>query len=344
MFCQYCGQENSDKNSFCIRCGRPLNDNTSEAGGEKRTVSLEEFERKLSNALKSGAGSIQNAAKEMKKEDIFKYSKIAYFISAIVALFSPFLPFVSVGAFGISYNINFIYTSEYGDGQVLDGVFLIGLAVLALIMLKFDKKPGMAITGAISAFLIIFEITQMNRMISEVGSRYAKAGAGFYLCCISSFVLCSSGILYYVLDRKLNPKLTSTNAMQMNAAHKDAKERQHETWVSEADKLDEGFYYDEKYSSAEEAAFAQKFWEQRRADLWAEREAEENDPRVSEADKLKARVVGHDVGSDDKSSESKAVHMIRSYEGLSQEDIDDGFYIEYSEEEYRALQQRAREQ
>lgn len=180
MYCKNCGEMIPDGTRFCSKCGSRVDENSDVAN---------------SNKIKNDLVSYMN---NLDKNSIIRYSKLAFLISSILAIMSTFLPYIKASAFGFSMSINFIRISGKlaGGAKFLDGIILIVLAIVAIYLWKKDLKRGMLIVGAISSIFMIYEIFKISKVMDEMGI-IAHAGLGFYLCCISSFIMFASSFIYY---------------------------------------------------------------------------------------------------------------------------------------------------
>ena len=112
--------------------------------------------------------------------------RIFLFVTMIVSILACFLPILSVSVFGVSLSVNYVYNS----GNVADGIFVVGLQIIAIILLSLKKRKAVCVFEIISA--IVFGITAYNLFdrTSKVssGSIFDFLGIGFYLLLISLIV------------------------------------------------------------------------------------------------------------------------------------------------------------
>ena len=115
---------------------------------------------------------------------------IFLYISMIISIVACFLPILSVSFLGTSYSINYVYN----NGEVADGIFIVGIQFLAIISLLIKKKTAVAALEIIAVFVFGYTVYNMFTKISSSLkiSIYSFLGAGFYILAIA---LLSSAIL-----------------------------------------------------------------------------------------------------------------------------------------------------
>lgn len=225
--CPECGEENNEEAMFCGVCGHSLRDPSEKGRGTRKEIRFEDMGQQMGKKVdalaKSGNTKVKNFADSMDDEKTIECSKMAYIISAGVAVIAPFLPFISFEAFGRSMHFNYLKISAeiIGAGTFwLDGILLVFLGALAILFWRLDEKVAMLAVGAVSAFFGFLEIVQLYQMKSftglqlgelndlfdtQLGANFAKVGIGFYLSMLACFgLLIASGIYYYKLKDKEN--------------------------------------------------------------------------------------------------------------------------------------------
>ncbi len=195
MNCKKCNEEVAEKSSFCSNCGEPVNE-SSKVVQEKSEMNFAEIGKKLDNVAKKGAETFKEKTKNISDTDILIYSKLAFLISAIVAIVSPFFPYAKLGY----VSINFIrIPAMYGSsGKFLDGIFLIIIAVVGIVLWKKNHKLGMLISGILAFSFMFYE----SRQISQFTDFGAQKGIGYYLCFLSALVMCASSVIHYKYFKK----------------------------------------------------------------------------------------------------------------------------------------------
>ena len=211
---------------FCGSCGSKTSNDSSLSTSDKYAIetSLSESGRKLVNELKKqtseftyGAQSktqdIQAQISERSK-DVLHYLNKAYLFSAIGMFLSPLLPFMQVKGLA-NLTVNFVVFTGGSKPQVLDGVFYMVIAAIALLLWYMNKKLGMLVCSLATIVLFaIFTVNLINKVIASFRGQnvvYLEWQIGFYLVMISAIVFVLSGIFYYLLSKKAQKSAQFTN-------------------------------------------------------------------------------------------------------------------------------------
>ena len=225
-FCSKCGAEMPSDAKFCGSCGSKTSNDSSLSTSDKYAIetSLSESGRKLVNELKKqtseftyGAQSktqdIQAQISERSK-DVLHYLNKAYLFSAIGMFLSPLLPFMQVKGLA-NLTVNFVVFTGGSKPQVLDGVFYMVIAAIALLLWYMNKKLGMLVCSLATIVLFaIFTVNLINKVIASFRGQnvvYLEWQIGFYLVMISAIVFVLSGIFYYLLSKKAQKSAQFTN-------------------------------------------------------------------------------------------------------------------------------------
>lgn len=142
-------------------------------------------------------GSIIVTKKEISKEDnynnqvnnyIFQNQRtdivrVFLYIAMIVSIIACFLPLFSISVLGYSYSINYVYN----EGKIADGIFIIGIQLLAIILLSCKKRTAVCILELLTISIIVYTVYDASINISSNGyvSLYSLFGVGFYILAIS---------------------------------------------------------------------------------------------------------------------------------------------------------------
>jgi len=216
-FCSQCGAEMPSDAKFCGSCGSKTSNDSSLSTSDKYAIetSLSESGRKLVNELKkqtseftygtqSKTQDIQAQISERSK-DVLHYLNKAYLFSAIGMFLSPLLPFMQVKGLA-NLTVNFVVFTGGSKPQVLDGVFYMVIAAIALLLWYMNKKLGMLVCSLATIVLFaIFTVNLINKVIASFRGQnvvYLEWQIGFYLVMISAIVFVLSGIFYYLLSKK----------------------------------------------------------------------------------------------------------------------------------------------
>ena len=129
----------------------------------------------------------------------------AYLFSAIGMFLSPLLPFMQVKGLA-NLTVNFVVFTGGSKPQVLDGVFYMVIAAIALLLWYMNKKLGMLVCSLATIVLFaIFTVNLINKLTEGFRGQnavYLEWQIGFYLVMISAIVFVLSGIFYYLLSKK----------------------------------------------------------------------------------------------------------------------------------------------
>lgn len=216
-FCSKCGAEMPSDAKFCGSCGSKTSNDSSLSTSDKYAIetSLSESGRKLVNELKkqtskftygtqSKTQDIQAQISEQSK-DVLHYLNKAYLFSAIGMFLSPLLPFMQVKGLA-NLTVNFVVFTGGSKPQVLDGVFYMVIAAIALLLWYMNKKLGMLVCSLATIVLFaIFTVNLINKLTEGFRGQnavYLEWQIGFYLVMISAIVFVLSGIFYYLLSKK----------------------------------------------------------------------------------------------------------------------------------------------
>lgn len=216
-FCSQCGAEMPRDAKFCGSCGSKTSNDSSLSTSDKYAIetSLSESGRKLVNELKKQTSEftygtqskfqdIQAQISERFK-DVLHYLNKAYLFSAIGMFLSPLLPFMQVKGLA-NLTVNFVVFTGGSKPQVLDGVFYMVIAAIALLLWYMNKKLGMLVCSLATIVLFaIFTVNLINKLTEGFRGQnavYLEWQIGFYLVMISAIVFVLSGIFYYLLSKK----------------------------------------------------------------------------------------------------------------------------------------------
>ena len=108
---------------------------------------------------------------------VFLYTTL---ITSIVACF---LPVFSVSFLGLSYSVNYVYN----DGNIADGIFIVGIQIIAIILLFCKKRTAVCILELLTIPVLVYTVYNLSINIpSSVNvSIYNLLGTGFYILAIS---------------------------------------------------------------------------------------------------------------------------------------------------------------
>jgi hypothetical protein len=109
--------------------------------------------------------------------------RVFLYIAMIVSIIACFLPLFSISVLGYSYSINYVYN----EGKIADGIFIIGIQLLAIILLSFKKRTAVCILELLTIPIIVYTVYNASINISSNGyvSLYSLFGIGFYILAIS---------------------------------------------------------------------------------------------------------------------------------------------------------------
>ena len=216
-FCSQCGAEMPSDAKFCGSCGSETSNDSSLSTSDKYAIetSLSESGRKLVNELKKQTSEFtcgtQSKSQDIKAQiserskDVLHYLNKAYLFSAIGMFLSPLLPFMQVKGLA-NLTVNFVVFTRGSEPQVLDGVFYMVIAAIALLLWYMNKKLGMLVCSLATIVLFaIFTVNFINKVIASFRGQnvvYLEWQIGFYLVMISAIVFVLSGIFYYLLSKK----------------------------------------------------------------------------------------------------------------------------------------------
>lgn len=163
--------------------------------------------KKVDELTRSGNVKVKQFAETIDDKKTVELSYPAYLISAVVAIFAPFLPYLKFSAFGLSLNTNFVripaeIAGIAGDKvQWGDGIFLILIAAAAVVAWKLKNKVAMLCVGSSAAVFSVIAIRQAqqakNLIADTVAENVVQMGIGYYLCILSSIALFAFSFMYY---------------------------------------------------------------------------------------------------------------------------------------------------
>lgn len=216
-FCSKCGAEMPRDAKFCGSCGSKTSDYSSFPTSDKYAIetSLSESGRKLVNELKKQTSEFTHGTQSKTQDiqaqiserfkDVLHYLNKAYLFSAIGMFLSPLLPFMQVKGLA-NLTVNFVVFTGGSKPQVLDGVFYMVIAAIALLLWYMNKKLGMLVCSLATIVLFaIFTVNLINKLTEGFRGQnavYLEWQIGFYLVMISAIVFVLSGIFYYLLSKK----------------------------------------------------------------------------------------------------------------------------------------------
>ena len=216
-FCSKCGAEMPRDAKFCGSCGSKTSDYSSFLTSDKYAIetSLSESGRKLVNELKKQTSEFTHGTQSKTQDiqaqiserfkDVLHYLNKAYLFSAIGMFLSPLLPFMQVKGLA-NLTVNFVVFTGGSKPQVLDGVFYMVIAAIALLLWYMNKKLGMLVCSLATIVLFaIFTVNLINKLTEGFRGQnavYLEWQIGFYLVMISAIVFVLSGIFYYLLSKK----------------------------------------------------------------------------------------------------------------------------------------------
>ena len=216
-FCSQCGAEMPRDAKFCGSCGSKTSNDSSLSTSDKYAIetSLSESGRKLVNELKKQTSEFTHGTQSKTQDiqaqiserfkDVLHYLNKAYLFSAIGMFLSPLLPFMQVKGLA-NLTVNFVVFTGGSKPQVLDGVFYMVIAAIALLLWYMNKKLGMLVCSLATIVLFaIFTVNLINKLTEGFRGQnavYLEWQIGFYLVMISAIVFVLSGIFYYLLSKK----------------------------------------------------------------------------------------------------------------------------------------------
>lgn len=160
--------------------------------------------KKVDDFARTGNEKAKEWADNMGSDTYAGYSYLAYLISAVVALLSPFMPYISVSMYGMTLSFNFVrIPSGITDGatQWGDGILLIAVAIAAMVVWKLKNKTAMLCIGGAATVFSLFEMgraKQARDLIGGIlGGDLIKMGVGYYFCILASIALLASAVLYF---------------------------------------------------------------------------------------------------------------------------------------------------
>lgn len=173
--------------------------------------------KKVDELTRSGNVKVKQFTDTMDDDKAIEFSYLAYLISAVVAVIAPFMPYIKASAFGLTLSFNFVRVppeiAEFADtAQWGDGIFLIFIAVAALVAWKLKNRVAMLVTGGGAAVFSIIAISQAQKardlVADTIADNFVKMGIGYYLCALASFALLAFGFVYYYKTKEANRKET----------------------------------------------------------------------------------------------------------------------------------------
>ena len=170
--------------------------------------------KKVDELTRSGNVKVKQFADTMDDDKAIEFSYLAYLISAVVAVIAPFMPYIKASAFGLTLSFNFVRIPEDMSGatQWGDGIFLVLIAVAAMVAWKLKHRVAMLVTGGAAAVLSIIAISQAQKVrdfvADTIADNFVQMGIGYYLCALASFALLAFGFVYYYKTKETNREET----------------------------------------------------------------------------------------------------------------------------------------
>lgn len=173
--------------------------------------------KKVDELTRSGNVKVKQFADTIDDDKAIEFSYLAYLISAVVAVIAPFMPYIKASAFGLTLSFNFVRVppeiAEFADtAQWGDGIFLIFIAVAALVAWKLKNRVAMLVTGGGAAVFSIIAISQAQKardlVADTIADNFVQMGIGYYLCALASFALLAFGFVYYYKTKETNREET----------------------------------------------------------------------------------------------------------------------------------------
>lgn len=219
MKCPVCNADIADGSAFCTVCGSPIAQTgnpavagqqqyTQPAYGAPQQPDYGQFQQPYGQPQQPYAqpqqpytqpnyGSMpQYNFGHYKKQ--FNIGNHLFWIAIFITGLSVFLNFLTISMWGYSESISLFMS----DGELHDGVFVLILAVLALIFNACKLNTGNVIASVIELFLMIYEIGNVQSSLKdELGSfaDYIKFGPGYYLLIIGTILMLATSILGLIL-------------------------------------------------------------------------------------------------------------------------------------------------
>lgn len=213
MKCPVCNADVADGSAFCTSCGSPLTQTgnpaaagqpqyTQPAYGAPQQPDYGQFQQTYGQPqqpyTQPNYGSMpQYNFGHYKKQ--FNIGNHLFWIAIFITGLSVFLNFLTISMWGYSESISLFMS----DGELHDGVFVLILAVLALIFNACKLNAGNVIASVIELFLMIYEIGNVQSSLKdELGSfaDYIKFGPGYYLLIIGTILMLATSILGLILQ------------------------------------------------------------------------------------------------------------------------------------------------
>ena len=177
MYCEKCGYELPDGAEFCPKCNVPIE-------------SIEQEELKTEE--------IEDNTSSTKKDRRPLYFSIA---ASIILILAMLLPFVSISFLGTKVDKALIKG---------DGIFFIGIAILAFLFSVFKNHIGVIVMGILAISLSIFEAYNITHIkvdkdndlgLSIDYSQLIHKEIGFYLMFLGSILILAIGIYGLLLKK-----------------------------------------------------------------------------------------------------------------------------------------------
>lgn len=163
--------------------------------------------KKVDEFTRSGNVMVKQFAETIDDKNTVELSYPAYFISAVVAIVAPFMPYLKVSAFGVSLSANFVripaeLSGIAGDAaQWGDGIFLVIIAAAAMVAWKLKNKVAMLCVGSGAVVFSAISVKQAQLakglIADTVAENVIHMGIGYYLCILSSIALFAFSFMYY---------------------------------------------------------------------------------------------------------------------------------------------------
>lgn len=127
-----------------------------------------------------------------------KKLKYTFYICLGIIVIGCFLPYVTA----LGYSTNYVFY----DGNVKDGIFIIGFAILALIFILKDKYLGALISQCASFGIFLLDFFDYKSKLNSFGtyvSSISKFGVGFYIVLVGVILSLVISIILFINKRKI---------------------------------------------------------------------------------------------------------------------------------------------
>lgn len=216
MKCPTCNSELPEGSAYCTVCGTTFSQNqqTYTQSGYTQQPNYGQAQQSYGQ---TGYGQVQQSygqaqqtygqtpynqsaynqpfASKPKYKKKFNIGNYLFFIACIITAVSVFLPYVSISLFGYSESMNLMGN---GSDDIKDGIFFIGLAVLAVIFNLCKLNTGNIIVSIAALILMFIEMNDAKTQLSGFGSMI-QYGAGYYLLLAGTIAMLLLSILGLIL-------------------------------------------------------------------------------------------------------------------------------------------------